>query len=39
MVRNNRSELEIPEQPMTSMEEDFGMTGEIDLSEGSLEPI
>ena len=39
MVRNNRSELEIPEQPAVGMEEDFGMADELEPPEGGLEPI
>lgn len=37
MVRNNRSELQIPEQPMGEEEPDFGMTGEINLMGGEME--
>lgn len=39
MVRNNRSELEIPEQPVNEMEEDFGMTGELEFPEEELERV
>ena len=39
MVRNNRSELEIPEQPVNEMEADFGMTGELEFPEEELERV
>lgn len=38
MVRNNRSELDIPEQPMQA-EQEFDMAGEMDFAEGRLETI
>lgn len=39
MVRNNRSELEIPEQPANDTEADFGMTGEMEFTEDELERV